>query len=278
MHTVSLDEKTIYAYLPDNIKQHIHRFDIFNTIDSTNTYLLEQAKLNPIPKSLTHVCLAEQQMQGRGRFGKHWVSPPGHNIYLSLLHHFDKPASDLSGLSLAMGMACARALHQFGAADVKLKWPNDIYFNNKKLGGILIELESNKKHSCQVVTGIGMNIHLDPEHAAQSIQQPYTTLSTMLGTAIDRNDLISLLIKEIIYAQHAFTLHGFHHFLKDWHHYDALINQPIIVHDTNGQQKSAISQGITDKGELSVLLMPEKIKKTFNSVDVSIKLNNQDLL
>ncbi len=107
------------------------RLDIFNTIASTNTYLLDQAKVNPVSG---WICLAEQQSKGRGRQGRTWFSPRGGNIYFSMLWQFREHKYDLSGLSLAVAVMLIHVLQQLGvSADLQLKWPNDIWIAGRKL-------------------------------------------------------------------------------------------------------------------------------------------------
>src|SRR5436190_1973168 len=110
---------------------------LLNTIPSTNDYLLDQIKHNP--NLLTKaVVITEQQTRGRGQNQKIWQSPYGKNIYLSYYWQFNA-ACDLSGLSLVVALAVTSALQKYKIANIKLKWPNDIYYANKKLAGILIE-------------------------------------------------------------------------------------------------------------------------------------------
>jgi len=85
------------------------------------------------------VCLAESQRQGRGRRGRHWHSPPGRNIYLSLLWRYPEGPEVLAGLSLAVGVVIARVLREAGVDDLALKWPNDLLCRGRKLGGVLLE-------------------------------------------------------------------------------------------------------------------------------------------
>src|SRR5438445_3968799 len=111
--------------------------EIFESIDSTNSYLLEKVKQGA-PSGW--VCLAEQQMHGRGRLGKSWFSPAGANIYCSMLWRFDNPNLDISGLGIAIGVMVVNTLHQYGIqSGLQLKWPNDVLVAGRKLSGILLE-------------------------------------------------------------------------------------------------------------------------------------------
>ena len=129
--------------------------EIFKSIDSTNKYAREKAEQAPASGS---VVLAEQQSAGRGRRGKTWVSPFAANIYLSIVWDFEQGAQALEGLSLAVGVAVKRALNAQGVNGVQLKWPNDIYVEGQKLGGILLEMIGDPAGQCSVIVGVGINV------------------------------------------------------------------------------------------------------------------------
>ena len=115
------------------------------------------------------VCFAEHQSAGKGRRGRQWVSPFGSNIYMSILWRFQQDGiACTAGLSLAVGVAVIRALKTYGFNEVGLKWPNDIYCQGKKLGGILIEVSGEADGPCAVIIGLGLNLFL-PEIQGQTI-------------------------------------------------------------------------------------------------------------
>lgn len=125
-----LDEKAINAQLEDG------RLTVIPVIDSTNQYLMDRmASLQS-----GDACVAEYQQAGRGRRGRQWFSPFGSNLYLSMYWHLEQGPAAAMGLSLVIGIVIAEALQQQGAPDIRVKWPNDIYLNDRKLAGILVEL------------------------------------------------------------------------------------------------------------------------------------------
>ena len=129
-------------------------------MDSTNAEPMRQAEAGGAPGL---VCTAEQQTAGRGRRGRQWVSPFASNLYLSLVWEFSQGAAALEGLSLAVGVAVARALAACDVPAVQLKWPNDVLHDGAKLGGILLEMTGDAAGACQVVVGVGS---MCPCHAA----------------------------------------------------------------------------------------------------------------
>jgi len=135
--------------------------EILDCIGSTNQHLLDQAK----DKSSGWVCLAEQQTAGRGRRGRVWFSTKGSSIMCSLLWRFSQPLSDVSSLSLAVGVMLLRALAKYGVqTGIQLKWPNDILYNSRKLAGILLERRAES-----IVIGFGMNINLPQPTLAERV-------------------------------------------------------------------------------------------------------------
>ena len=108
-------------------------------VGSTNTELLSRP--NP-PNGASEVMLAEYQTAGRGRRGRAWLAPPGGSICLSFSWTFKDVPEGLSALGLVIGVCELRALRELGMTHAKLKWPNDVLVDDRKLGGVLIELRA----------------------------------------------------------------------------------------------------------------------------------------
>jgi len=129
-----LDNTQINAELTPAQQAAISVLEIHDTLPSTNTYLVEASQQGALSG---FVCFAEHQTAGKGRRGRQWVSPYGSNLYLSILWRFQQGGmASTAGLSLAIGVAVIRALRAQGFSEAGLKWPNDIYCQGKKLGGI----------------------------------------------------------------------------------------------------------------------------------------------
>lgn len=192
---------------------------IFDQLDSTNTWLLNNKQCNTL-------CLAEKQLAGRGRNGGQWVSPPTGNIYLSYCYCFATLPTRFSLTTLAVGIAVCEALQAMGLQGHGLKWPNDIYLENKKLGGILLETRGNLQ---QVVIGIGLNITL---HEDTKIDQPWCCLSEALASNIDRNLLIAHIVKhvqiQLVLLQQT-EKEELILFKKNWHKWDILRHKTVSV-------------------------------------------------
>jgi len=196
------------------------------------------------------VCTAEQQTAGRGRRGREWISPFGRNLYVSTVWEFSQGAAALEGLSLAVGVAVARALTDLGLPEVQLKWPNDILYRGKKLGGVLLEMVGDASGQCQVVVGIGLNVAM-PRSAADSIDQAWTDVSSMAegGGAPGRNELLGSLLGQLLPLLAAFESDGFTPWLEPWQSLDAHAGKSVVL--TTGNNKVAgIARGVDPRGAL----------------------------
>lgn len=235
-------------------------------IDSTNTEALKR-----IAEGLAQgfVCSAEQQTAGRGRRGRAWVSPYGSNIYMSVVWGFEGGAAALEGLSLAVGVAVCEALEELGLSGLKLKWPNDILFNGKKLAGILLEMVGDAAGSCQVVVGLGVNVKM-PLESGQQIDQAWVDIRNLPGGEyIDRNRLQAALLNSLLPALQSFQSQGFGLFRQRWLIRDAYAGQSVVV--ILGEQKiSGRALGVDERGAL--LLETAVGVKTFNGGEISLRV------
>ena len=164
-------------------------------------------------------------------------------------------AQGLAGLSLAVGVAAARALRSLGAAGVTLKWPNDLLTGGAKLGGILIEIDGELAGPVTAVIGVGINVSMPPA-AAAAIGQSWTDLDTLCGRRIGRNALAAALLAACCDVLADFARHGFGHFAAQWERLDALRGRQVSVSAGSGPTLHGIADGIDASGALR-LLTPE---------------------
>ena len=240
-----LERDPILAGLSDAARAAISRLEIHAILDSTNSYLLAGAQAG-WPSGV--VCLAEQQHAGRGRRGRAWLTPFAAGLALSLLWRFSVPATALSGLSLATGIAVARTLEAIGVEGVGLKWPNDVWWRQRKLGGILLE-SSLLNGDFHVVAGIGLNVDLPPAPAA-AIDQPWVDLREICGAALpSRNRLAALLISNLCETFLRFAQGGFADLTQDWARFDRIAGQPVRLYLPQGSV-TGIARGVDASGAL----------------------------
>ena len=195
------------------------------------------------------VALAEEQTQGRGRRGRSWHSPAGANLYLSLGWRFHGPVERLSGLSLAIGAMLAEVIARDFAVDLALKWPNDLYHGERKLGGVLIELLGEQNGAIPVVAGIGVNVNM-PMEDAEAIQRPWTDLASARGSQIDRNSLAAQLINQLASGLTDIAGGDMGGWLEQWRQRDFLHGRQVLVEGSpNVAGKAA---GVDQHGALLV--------------------------
>lgn len=259
-----LDASKINEVVTDQAGALISSFEIHDQIDSTNRYLVERSQNNGLSGS---VCFAEYQTAGKGRRGRQWVSPYGSNIYLSILWRFQQGPAAISGLSLAIGVAVIRALKQHQISDIGLKWPNDIYSQGKKLGGILVEVSGETDGPCSAVIGLGLNLFL-PETQAEGITQAWTDLSKITGQSqLSRNQLAGILLNHLLPVIAEYESVGIQAYLDEWRSYDCLSGKSATLF-IGQQQFEGIVQGIDDNGML-LIKRPDGNVQTFASGEVS---------
>lgn len=248
------------------IKQHVSRaylkqiksIEIFEQIDSTNTYLMQLAMSSKTKKGEIYICLAEQQTSGKGRLGRQWFSPFGANIYFSMLWSFDKNIDDLAGLSLAVATIIIDMLHFFGVEDVGLKWPNDVLWRGRKLAGVLVEIASEAYGISNAVIGVGLNVNM-PEMAEKVIDQPWVDIYRITGKLVDRNQLTGLLINQLVDKLGLFQREGIAAFIQKCKRLDICLNKPVCI-VTPGGKITGTARGIDKHGYLRLETKPGKIK------------------
>lgn len=241
-----LDAEAIATTLTPPVRAAIDQLQVEWCVDSTNARLLD-AELVP---QRVRVLLAERQSAGRGRRGRGWVSPPGANLYLSLLREFAADWAALAGLSLAVGVAAARALDDLALPGVTLKWPNDLQIDGRKLGGILIETRERHER-LRVVIGIGLNVRM-PQAAAEGIDQPWADVASLTDARVSRNALAAALLERMLPALAVFERDGLAPFLHDYAQRDALHGRALRVENDRGAQ-FGIGHGIAPDGALRLL-------------------------
>ncbi len=220
---------------------------ILNEIDSTNNYLKTLIGKN---EKIT-ICLAETQTQGKGQLDRHWYSPFGENIYLSMLYPVERPMHKLGGLSLVAGLSICHSLKSaldLKNAELNIKWPNDIFINRKKLGGILIEIQRKSPTHYDIIIGIGININM-LETPQEVISQDWSSLLKITGQYIDRNIICTLIINTLIDYLDRFLSNTLTDFLEEWQSHDLLAGKAISLISHN-KEFQGICAGINKQGEL----------------------------
>lgn len=241
-----LDAQKIIAHTTPAQRAQLPQILTFSELSSTNDYLIKNAAHFG---NETVFCLAEEQTAGRGRLGRIWVSPTTSNIYASLLWHFQLQLNQLAGLNIVIGISIVEAIQSITAApDLMLKWPNDVYWQDKKLAGILIEIAGESNGISSVVIGIGINVRM-PDAAANDIHKPWIDLHTITGKAICRNQLAGALVEHLLVNLQQFQQHGTNDFCNKWKKMDYLFGKQISI-TTGNNSTRGVAQGINEQGQL----------------------------
>lgn len=221
------------------------RLLIGDSVASTQQLVLERWRAEEGP----WLALAEHQTAGKGRRGRPWHSPFARNLYLSLLWTLPLSAAELSGISLAVGVVVAEQLIALGIP-VRLKWPNDLWLEQRKLGGVLIELVGDLSGPCSLVIGLGLNVQMKRTDS-QHIDQPWTDLSRWQHRLPNRTTLASLLLKALVSMLQAYPETGLAPYIARWQQLDALKDQPVLL--VQGQNSTAgLARGIAQNGALLI--------------------------
>lgn len=232
-----LNEQTILSYLPAG------QVTVLPVVDSTNQYLLD--RITELKSG--DACVAEYQHAGRGRRGRQWVSPFGTNLYLSMFWRLEQGPAAAMGLSLVVGIVMAEVLRKLGAEQVRVKWPNDLYLNDKKLAGILVELTGKTGDAAQLVIGAGINLTMR-ESITNAINQDWINLQEA-GVNIDRNKLTAELLSELRLAVVKFENEGLSAFISRWREMDNYLDRSVKLIIGN-QEIFGIARGIDQQGAL----------------------------
>ncbi|WP_432404901.1 biotin--[acetyl-CoA-carboxylase] ligase [Wukongibacter sp. M2B1] len=160
-------------------------------VDSTNNYVKKLALEGAVEGTIV---IGEQQTGGRGRLGRHWVSPPGTSIYMSMLLRPLIHPNEAAKITEITAAAVANAIDNVTGLKAGIKWPNDIILDNKKVCGILTEMNAELNNINYVIVGIGVNVNID--EFSDGISNIATSIKRVLGAEASRKDIVINIVKE----------------------------------------------------------------------------------
>jgi BirA family transcriptional regulator, biotin operon repressor / biotin---[acetyl-CoA-carboxylase] ligase len=264
-----LHQDTIMDAMAPATRELIERMDVLLSVDSTNRVVAEQTSANP---ECAQLCLAELQTAGRGRRGRQWLAPFGSGLCMSIGWQFTEAPPGFSALSLAVGVAATKALSRLGVHGVGLKWPNDLVWQNRKLGGILIEMRGESAGPARVVIGMGINMFMPGPVRLMLAEQHATLVADLHEIARDkapaRNLLAAAVVEETIGMLQVFATGGFAPFAQEWRTLDTLANAPVKVL-TSTETTFGTARGVEADGSLLVDVAGEL--RRFVSGEVSLR-------
>ncbi len=225
-----LSAPQLLAQVSPSRREQLGDIEILHSVDSTNSHLMRRVQSGTLDLSVgrCHVCMAERQTAGKGRRGRQWVSPYGHNLYLSLVREFSNGAAALDGLSLVVGLAVVTALTDAGYRGLQLKWPNDVLLDGRKLAGILLEVSGDISGLCHVVIGVGLNLRSN-KAAMAGVEQPWAALDEAGFPRDKRNQLAGSILNKLLTALQMFEHSGFSPFMTKWQEYDCTFGRDIAL-------------------------------------------------
>lgn len=235
---------------------------------STNADLL--ARLDTLAGPLLRI--AENQTAGRGRAGRSWLSAPGAALMFSLAWRFKGPLHRMSGLPMAVGVALAETIVSLGVP-VQIKWPNDLLRDGKKLAGILVETQADRKdgyhdNAVWAVIGVGINL-LMPDELEQQIGREVAAAPWL--AKMDRNDLMAALLSRLAAVLAEFDDTGFAPFVERWNQLHAWHGQDVVILDAGQVLQQGRAAGVDAIGRLMLDTGQGRVEVL--SGDVSLRLS-----
>jgi BirA family biotin operon repressor/biotin-[acetyl-CoA-carboxylase] ligase len=246
-----LDAESVRASLGDLALRQLERFEAFAAIESTNSYLMQDAP--PAPGGF-RVALTDNQTAGRGRHGRTWQSPPGAGLCLSVAYTFAASPRNLPALTLAIGLGLIDALDDLGIGGISLKWPNDLIANDGKLGGILTESQALGGGSIHVVSGVGLNVDLPGDFdlgAEAERAQPVADLGGLVDDLPSPNVIAACLVDGVCGVFVDYEARGFEAFVGRWRERDWLRGRELTI-DGPPEPVTGTGAGVADDGALLV--------------------------
>jgi len=227
----------------------------YPVIDSTNTAGLEKA----LTSEEGLVILADSQLKGKGRLGRTWVSPPGLNIYMSIVLKPLIELADATLITITSAVACSIALRNISGLEITIKWPNDLMFQNRKIGGILTELKSELKKIVFAVVGIGINVNSELKDFPEDIRRMATSLRNETKKSFSRTEIIIELLNELN-KWYAVLASDREIIIDKWKELSSTIGRKVKV--VSGQETlEGIAEDINEKGMLILKLLTGEQKK-----------------
>jgi len=214
------------------------------------------------------VIIADTQEKGRGRLGRVWVSPPGENIYMSIILHPKIETKDATLITIMAAVASANALRKTTGLNISIKWPNDLICHERKIGGILTELKTDQKGILFSVIGIGINVNTDIDAFPEDVREIATSVKNETGKLFLREEIVAEILNEI---------HNWYMILKamkrevllaEWQRLTSTLGKEVIV--VIGQETyKGFAEAIDDEGML-ILRLPSEEMKRIHSGDVTV--------
>ncbi|MFH0932816.1 MAG: biotin--[acetyl-CoA-carboxylase] ligase [Nitrospirota bacterium] len=237
----------------------------YETIDSTNTVATGLAEKGEVEGA---VVISDCQNKGRGRLGRHWVSPPGANIYMSVLLRPDIELRNATLLTIMAAVACTVALRRVTDLTVTIKWPNDLIVSDKKLGGILTEMRITRKKIEYAITGIGINVNMDSDVLPDAIKEVATSAKMETGKLHSRTEIITEILNEINHWYSILKEKRRRELLTQWKQLTSTLGRKVKI-ILGKETLTGLAESIDDEGML-ILRLPSGALRVIRDGDLTI--------
>lgn len=239
---------------PEEIHPHLQteRFgqeiDYVYSTPSTQIIAHKRAK-DGVPEGT--VVVAEEQVEGRGRMGKFWYSPPQTGIWMSLILRPPIPLVDASHLTLVASVGVREAIQKETGLNIQIKWPNDLLVDGKKVCGILTELRGEHDQIHYVIIGIGMNVNVNESEFPEELRDIGTSLAIEAGRMIHRASLMATILKELEQIYFTYLQEGFSVIRQKWECGAGMLGEVITARTAQGPV-TGVAERINEQGALLV--------------------------
>ncbi len=240
----------------------------FDRVDSTNRLGREYAFKGA---EEGFVILAESQAQGKGRLGRVWESPPGVNLYISVILKPSIPPAVAPKITLLAGVACANALARASGLEARIKWPNDIFIHGKKVAGILSEMEAEGPKIRFVILGVGVNVNWEMEEVSPDLQGLATSLMAEGGRKFSRELVAGEILGELEREYELFLREGFSPRLREEWNKLSWVNQKWVTVKVMDKEFAGQVLGLDTDGALLLIDGKGKMQRLIAG-DVSLRL------
>jgi BirA family biotin operon repressor/biotin-[acetyl-CoA-carboxylase] ligase len=246
---VSYPDKLLPLLLEKRLTTSVMGRNVFyyQAIGSTNSVARSLAEQGAVEGS---VVIAEEQTGGRGRYGRHWISPKGANILASVILRPDVLPHQVPRLAILGAVSVAESIHKVIGMKTQLKWPHEILLNGKKVGGILTEFSADLDQVDFVILGIGINVNFDfsgfPELAGEA-----TSLSDEAGAKVSRLELLRVLLEQIEANYELMKADRFNQVVEQWNSQCWGVGDWVQIASVEGKQ-GGILKRIDDDGCLII--------------------------
>lgn len=236
----------------------------FKEVDSTNDEAKRLASLGYPEGTLV---VAEKQIKGRGRRGRYWSSPFGKGIWCSFILRPDITPTEASKLTIVAAVSLTTVLQKQYGLDVKIKWPNDIMFNGRKLAGILTELSADIERVIYIVVGTGINVNT--EDFPPEIRELAISLKQITGKTYNRVRLLCGYLQQFEKDYQLFVQGNFQKIINKWKTHSETLGKRVLIKGIN-QSFEGVALDIDADGKL-IVKKEDGEEVRINSGDVSLR-------